>query len=218
MASTGERSRVVGRRTPALRWLVLVLAGAVAPMPTHAQSLAAFSVRGGAGVDTSGRTVYDAQIGLTDLSGSTNVEISVRGLGEAFSTRSYQTQRTSRTFDNTEELRVWGVGLMADFLFRHSMESRGPYFMLGLGVGPLWYAWSLESTDPRAGEPMPGGGSFVEEEGVSAGSLLSAGLGQRLHRRLDVRAQATLVLLPSTDLREELEVIPAFTLTAGIRP
>jgi hypothetical protein len=68
------------------------------------------------------------------------------------------------------------------------------------------------------GEPLPEGGGFLEEEGVSVGSFLSAGVGQRLHRRVDLRAGATLVLLPSTDLREELETIPAFTLTAGIRP
>jgi hypothetical protein len=215
LVSTGERPRIAGQGAPAIRWLVLVVAGAVTPGSAHAQSLAAFGVRGGVGVDSSGKLVYDAQIGLTDLSGSTNVEVAIRGLGEAFSTRSYQTQRASLTFDNDEELSVWGIGLTADFLFGH---ASGTYWMLGLGVGPLWYAWRLESTDPRVGEPLPEGGGFLEEEGVSVGSFLSAGVGQRLHRRVDLRAGATLVLLPSTDLREELETIPAFTLTAGIRP
>jgi len=198
--------------------LAFVCLGAVPPAPGGAQSLAAFGVRGGAGIDAGGRMVYDAQLGLADLSGSPAVEVAIRGLGEAFSTRSYETRRASLTFENYEEIRVWGIGLMADFLFRHSMESRGPYLMLGLGVGPLWYRGRLESTDPRVGEPLPTGGGFLEEEGVSVGSLLSAGLGQRLHRRVDLRAQATLMLLPSTDQREELELISMFTLTAGIRP
>jgi len=196
----------------------LLCVAVLAPTSVGAQDLAALGLRAGAGIDRGGEVVYDAQIDLTDLSGSPAVGLAFRGFGEVFASKSYESVRGSRTWQDQEEMRVWGVALMADFLFRHSRETRGPYVALALGVGPLWVQWRLESTDPGVGDPLPGGGGFLEEDGLTVGSMMSAGLGQRLHRRVDLRAQATAVLVPSTDQREDLALIPLFTLTTGVRP
>jgi hypothetical protein len=175
-----------------------------------AQDLAALGVHAGAGISGGGDLVYEALIDLADLSCSPGVAVALRAFGEASARR---TTPVSPTREEQEEMRVWGVGLIAEVLLRHSLETRGPYVAVGLGVGPLWFRWRLDSIGP--GVPPEIG---AEEEGLTVGSILSAGLGQRLHPSVDVRAQATAVLVPSTDLREDLALIPFFTLTAGVRP
>jgi len=218
LVSTGGRVSASLLRLFAIGVVVLVGAGALGSTALFAQSLSALGVRAGAGVDREGKLVYDGRIGLADLSGSTAVEVALRGFGEASSTKTYESARISRRWENREEMRVWSVGLMADILLRHGRETRGPYFMLGLGLGPVWYDWRRESEDPSVGDPVPEGGSVLTQDGVILGSMLSAGLGQRLHRRVDLRVQGTVAFVPSTDLREELTFVPFLTLTTGVRP
>jgi len=44
----------------------------------------------------------------------------------------------------------------------------------------------------------------------------TAGLGMRLHRNVDVRAQAISLIVPSTDIREDMKIVGTLTFTAGI--
>jgi hypothetical protein len=177
----------------------------------------AVGVRAGAGVAPGGEPVYGAQVELTDRDGGSAVELALLGFAEARTQSRYQITEFDRSFDYREEMSVRGIGLAANLLLRHATERRGPYFIVGLGVGGYWFDWTLVSTDPRAGTPLPTGGSTREERRMILGSLLSAGIGQRLGDRLDVRAQVNAVIVPSTALREELEFIPIVSLSSGLR-
>jgi hypothetical protein len=196
--------------------LAMLLAGPVAPCPLSAQGRTMLGLRGGAGVGTAGEAVYVGQIELVDMDRGGSVELAVSGWSGVRRAEDRQSRVHSFVYDYHEEMRVWGFGVLASYLWAPLRRNTGPYVALGLGVGPIWVDWRTDSTDPRFGSPAPGGGTFRAEEGVSIGSLLSVGLGQRLHERLDLRAQVLSLLVPSTTVRERAELVPLLTLTAGV--
>jgi hypothetical protein len=89
--------------------------------------------------------------------------------------------------------------------------------MVGLGLGPIDVDWRTDSpTDTSLGSPLAGGGSFRSEGRILVGSMGNAGIGMRVHRYVDVRAQGLLLIVPSTDAREDMKIVNTLTLTVGL--
>jgi hypothetical protein len=118
-----------------------------------------------------------------------------------------------------EDTRVRGAGPIASILIGHGpRDSRGPYVGLGLGIGVFDVNWHVESaTDRFLGTARASGGSSRQEDSLLLGGLGSLGLGFRLHRRMDVRAQALTLMVPSTDTREDAKLLTVLLFTAGVR-
>lgn len=195
--------------------LAVVLALLTSPHSAGAQGLMP-GLRGGGGVDVTGGGVFSAQLEFTELGSSNSVRVGVMGVGGAHLIDEYTLVHSEREYAYREATRIWSVALVANYLLGYSMGATGPYVALGLGLGPQWVDWRLESAYGRAGEPLQGGGSFLEQDGLMLGTTLNAGLGLRLHDHFDVLAQALVLVAPSTDLREDLKLMPAFLLTTGI--
>jgi len=179
-------------------------------------------LRGGAGVDSAGRGVFGGQIGLVDFGSSSSVEFAV-ALFEARLAEDYVGLLPGPfgndvPHENHEDTRVRGVGPLASVLIGDGPRgSRGPYLAVGLGLGAFDSVWNVESpTANGLGNARPGGGSMRTEERLLLGGLASLGLGLRVHRRLDVRAQALTLMTPSTDERENAKLLATFMLTAGV--
>jgi hypothetical protein len=194
-------------------WVLLV--GLALPHAGWAQGVMV-GLRGWGGVDLEGSTVYGGQIEVTDLGASHSVELAVAGIGATRLGEEYGVRHGEVSFPYREDTRVRSVAVTANLLIRHGSGVRGPYLVLGLGLGPQWVDWRLETEYNRLGTPLPGGGSFLEEERMVLGTLLSAGVGLRIHRHLDVRGQVLTMLVPSTKLREDLKLMPVFVLTTGV--
>ena len=195
--------------------VMAVLVGTLAaPATVSAQGRGMLGVRGGAGVGAGG-AVYSGQIELVDTDGGGSVELAVGGWSGVRTTADYQVREFSLVHDYHEEMRVRGFGILASYLWSLSRRRTGPYLAMGIGLGPLWVDWRTDSTDRGFGTPVAGGGSFRAEEGVQVGSLLSVGLGHRLHERLDLRAQVVSLLVPSTVERRDAKLLPLLMLTTG---
>jgi len=96
------------------------------------------------------------------------------------------------------------------------MDTQGPYFVAGIGVGIFSVDWREESpTDVSLGSPLAGGGSFQEEDGTAAGAILNFGIGHRFTEQIDLRAQVPPFLIGSGDQRGT-QAVPTFTLTLGV--
>lgn len=173
-------------------------------------------IRGGVGMDTTGELAYSAQIEINDFGDGGSAELAI-GIFGAGSAERYRRTRNSRVNEYREQTSVAGLGLMANYLFMHSPESRAPYLLLGVGLGALDVDWTIESPgDSAVGPPLPGGGFANTEDGIVLGSMVNVGIGLRLHDNADLRAQALTMLVSSTEAREDLKFIPALTLTAGL--
>lgn len=168
-------------------------------------------IRFGAGTDISGGIAYGGQIDYTLFQGTNAVELGLAVFGGSFS------EDSNNGFnDYHEETDVLVVGVVANYMFRHSMDTPGPYYTFGAGVGAFSVEWREESpTDVSLGQPLPGGGSFQEEDGGSAGAILSFGIGNRFTEQIDLRFQVPTFFISSGDSRDS-QVIPTFTLTLGV--
>jgi hypothetical protein len=197
-----------------LLWLGVALPCAV--QVASAQVLGA-GLRAGAGWDGRGETVYVGQLELVEFGRWSSVEVGVSAF-EGGVAEDYRRTPEQRTYDYHEETHVRGVALTAGILLWHPpKDSRGPYVVLGLGVGPIDVDWRTESpTDGALGSPLGSGGSYATDNGILAGSLGNAGLGMRLHAHVDVRAQGLMLVVPSTDTREDMKIVRTLTLTAGL--
>jgi hypothetical protein len=213
--SCGSSERARGAASCAgLALLGLALALSLAsPSPLTAQRATTIGLRGGAGLDESRMWSFHGQLELTELGGSSSVQVALGAFATARATDDYRVPVLALVHEYREESRVWGVALLANYLARHA--SRGPYLVGGLGVGYLWVDWRLETTDARVGSPLPEGGSYLEEEGPTLSTLLNLGVGQRLHGHLDVRAQLLTTVVPSTEERD-LMLLPVLSFTTGI--
>jgi hypothetical protein len=178
-------------------------------------------LRAGAGVDSQGGLVFGGQIALVDFGASSSVEMALAAF-EGRLVEDYSGEEpgpiVAIQHDYHEDTRARGAGLIGSLLIGHGpRDSRGPYIALGLGIGALDVDWRVESPTARdLGPARPTGGSMREEHGLLPGGLGNVGLGFRLHRRLDLRAQALTLMAPSTDARENLKLLTVFTLTAGV--
>ena len=202
--------------------LLLGCLGLQLPAAVHGQGSGRIGIRGGAGRDTAGGAAYGGQIEYTLFDGTNSIELGLAAFGNTL------VEDTSiGSHDYHEETDLLVAGVIANFLFRHSMQAAGPYLVAGLGVGSSIVDWREESpTDltlgappssrsRRIGNPLPGGGSFQEEDGVGVGMIVNLGIGQRFHEHLDVRAQVPMFLLASTDVRDP-KWITTLIVTVGI--
>ncbi len=188
----------------------------VLPQAGAAQTFGA-GVRAGAGWDGAGETVYAGQLEIVEFGRWSSVEVGISAF-EGGKIEDYAQLVDLDSHDYHEETHARGIALTATLLLAHSpKDSRGPYALLGLGLGPIDVDWRADSaTDPELGSPLAGGGSFSRESGVMVGSMGSAGIGMRIHRNVDLRAQALALVVPSTDTREDMKMVATFTLTAGL--
>jgi hypothetical protein len=208
-------ARVPRRGVRAVTTATLVLVWLALPTESTAQGLGG-GLRIGAGVDTAGRVAYGVQLELIEFGTSSSFELALHAFG-ATRVENYEFYYFSTLRQYHEESRLRGLGIIANLLARHARESSGPYLVLGVGLGPLEVDWRVESaTDPTMSTPLPNGGSFDAEKRRTVGSLVNLGIGWRIDRRLDLRAQILTALASPTDVREDLKIVPAATLSVGI--
>lgn len=198
--------------------LILACLAPVLPVSSSAQDAGHFAIRAGYGADISGRAAYGGQVEYSETSGSNSVEVAIAGFqGRLTQEFSGEPRSGVSGIDRyREETEVVGIGIMANYLLRHSLDVGGPYFVVGAGVSSFSVDWREESdTDSGLGTPVPGGGSFREKDGLIVGSVFNFGIGQRLSRHLDLRAQLPTLVVAESDPRG-LKLIPVLTLTAAI--
>ncbi len=213
-----------GKRLYAPRYgitpFALLLVGLCLPFAISAQGLGGV-VRAGGGVDATGRTVVGGQVEFVDFGTSSSVELALT----VFEARRVEDFRGTTqgpfgegTHDYHEDTRVRGAGVITSVLIGHGpRDSRGPYLAVGLGLGLFDVDWHVESpTDVLLGSVRPTGGSIREEDALLLGGLCNVGLGFRLHRRIDVRAQALTLMTPPTDARRDVKLLATFTISAGV--
>ena len=191
--------------------LMLTCLGAALVNTTYAQSQGRVGVRFGAGTDISGGIAYGGQIDYTLAQAANSFELGLAFFGGSF-------EEDSDNGFNTyhEKTDVLAFGAIANYMFRHAMDTGGTYFVTGIGVGAFSVTWREESpTDTSLGPPLVGGGSFQEEDGTAGGLILNFGIGHRFTEQLDLRAQVPTFFIGSGDSRDS-QVIPTFTVTLGI--
>ncbi len=191
--------------------LLLTFLGVALVNTAYAQSQGRAGIRFGAGTDISGGIAYGGQINYTLFQGENAVE-----LGLAFFGGSFSEDSNNGFNDYHEETDVFVLGAIVNYMFRHAMETQGPYFVAGFGVGAFSVEWREESpTDVSLGSALAGGGSFQEEDGSAAGAILNFGIGHRITEQVDLRAQVPTFFIGSGDQRGG-QVIPTFTITLGV--
>ena len=201
------------------RWALAVVCLALAS--TFADGVAAQGlgggIRGGLGVDRMGETVFGGQVELVDFGRTSSVELALAATHGSQIEDYRRSQRGSRLHEYHEETRAVAIGVLANWLIRNSQASRGLYVVLGLGISTFDVDWRVESpTDVNLGTPGASGGSYDTEQDLTFGSTLNVGVGVRIARRVDIRMQALTMLVPSTDKREDMKVLPALTLALGL--
>lgn len=175
-----------------------------------AQSESVIGARVGIGTDVSGGIAYGGQLNYTMPQNDNSLELGLTFFGGSFEEDSDNGVNTYH-----EETDVLVLAGMVNYLFRHSMDNGGVYFLAGGGGGAFSVDWREESpTDTSLGSPLAGGGSFQEEDAVAGGLILNAGIGYRLSEKFDLRFQVPTFFIASGDTRDS-QVVPTFTITAG---
>jgi hypothetical protein len=160
--------------------------------------------------------VYSAQIDLTEVGETHSVELALAAFGARLD-QAYTGVAASRLHAYEEVTHAEGLGLVGSLLIGHARSGLRPYWVAGIGVGPLWVEWrKVSPTDDGLGTRLVVDGSFREESVVKLGSMLQVGIGLRLRQRFDLRAQGQALVVPSTNAREDLKFMPAVTLSAGL--
>jgi hypothetical protein len=185
---------------------------ALAPAgPALAQSSGNVGLRLGVGTDIGGGVAFGGTVDYT-LPQQTNA----LELGLTLFYGSFEEDSNNGFNDYFETTDLFAVAAIANYLFRHSMDIPGPYFLVGAGVGAFSVSWREESpTDTSLGPPLSGGGSYQEEDGVAGGGIINFGIGHRFTEKIDLRAQVPTFFVGGGEEREG-GVIPTFTLTLGI--
>jgi hypothetical protein len=193
--------------------LVLLLLLSVAVSPAQAEGFAgAVGMRAGLGTDITGGVAYGVQLDYTLDKREDAFEFGLALFGGEFTEDS-----DSGYHSYHEETTVVVFGAIANYLFRYSSPSGGPYFMLGGGVGAFSVEWTESSdTDSSLGPPLPGGGSSQSEEGTAGGVLLNFGIGTRFNDKWDLRAAIPTFFISGGDERGSA-VVPTLTVTAGVK-
>ena len=191
--------------------LLLTALGLMLVSPAYAQSPGNTGIRLGLGTDISGGIAYGGQVNYTIPKGVSAVELGVTVFGGSF------TEDSNNGFNDYHETTdVVAFGVIANYLIRHSMETEGPYFVVGAGFGAFSVEWREESpTDGSLGPPLSGGGSYQEEDGSAGGAILNFGIGHRFSEEIDLRAQVPTFFIGGGDQRSS-QVVPTFTITVGV--
>jgi hypothetical protein len=178
----------------------------------YAQDPGSVGLRGGIGTDITGGIAYGGEINYTLPLAANAFELGLGIYGGSFDE---ETEEGIHVYEETTDIFV--VAALANYLFRYSMDTPGPYFVAGVGFGGISVEWEeRSSTDTSLGTPLPGGGSMQAEDGTSGGVILNLGIGQRITENFDLRAQVPTFFIPGAP-GDATNVAPTFTLTAGIR-
>ncbi len=197
------------RRTPTLAATLLLL-GLLSTEDATAQGT--FGVRFGAGTDVTGGIALGGTANYTLPQSAGNA----LELGLNLFYGSFDEESNNGFNDYFETTDIFVVAAIANYLFRHSLEIPGPYFVAGAGVGAFNVSWREESpTDTSLGSPLPGGGSFQEEDGTTGGLILNFGIGHRFNEAADLRFQVPTFFLGEGEQRESA-VVPTFVLSLGV--
>ncbi len=199
------------RYLPAAVLVAALALGLVAP-PALAQITDGMGVRGGLGTDINGGIAYGGELNYTKGFGKNALQVGLALFGGSF-------DETSDNGFNTynESTDIFVAGVMANYLFQYSMESPGPYFVVGFGFGAVSVNWEERSkTDTSLGTPLPGGGSMQSVDASAGGTILNLGIGHRFTEQFDLRAQVpTFFVFGGPEGASA--TIPTFTITAGVQ-
>ncbi len=166
----------------------------------------------GAGTDITGGVAYGAQLDYTLFQNPNAFE-----LGFALFGGTFEEDSDNGFNEYHEETTVVVFAAIANYLFRYSPESEGPYFVAGAGVGAVSVEWEESSaTDTSLGTALPGGGSKQSEDGTTSGLILNFGIGTRLNDSFDLRLQVPTFFISAGDQRDSA-VVPTVTATLGIK-
>jgi hypothetical protein len=168
-------------------------------------------LRAGVGTDITLGLAYGLEINYTKVAGPGALQLGVMGFGGRFSEDS---EEGCCTYHEKTDLVV--AAAIANYLFGYARP--GPYFVFGLGVGVIGVDWREESPDDVSLGPfLPGGGSYQEADATAAGTIVNAGIGQRLSSRVDIRLQVPTFFLVSEAPGGASSVVPTLTVSLGYR-
>lgn len=168
-------------------------------------------VRFGIGTDAGGGVAYGAEVNLLKVQQDNALEIGITVFGGKFEEDSEEGGNKYH-----EETDIFVVAVMANYLLQYA-PVKSAYFVLGVGAGLISVDWTESSpTDMSLGTPLPGGGTFQEEDASAAGTIFNIGVGYRFSEKADLRIQVpTFVILGAPG--EASSTIPTLTITMGIR-
>lgn len=170
-----------------------------------------FGLRIGLGTDITGGLAYGVGANYLIPWSANALEVGVRFFGGSFE------ETTEEHFTYVETTNILVFALTADYLIAYSVENPGIYFVSGIGVGMIRAEWEERSDgDITLGTRLPGGGSMQSAEGSEGGLVLDVGIGYRLTRALDLRAEIPVFVLFDAPGNSS-NVMPAFTVTVGWR-
>ena len=168
--------------------------------------------RFGVGTDINGGLAYGGQLDYTLNQGSNALELGFSACGGKFE------EDSDNGFNEYhEETTILVFGAIANYLFRYSLDTGGPYFLTGAGFGAFAVKWEESSeTDSTLGTLLPGGGSMQSEEETTGGFIINFGIGHRFSEKFDLRAQIPTFFI-SGGVEREAKVVPTITITAGFK-
>ncbi len=199
----------LSRIAPIALGLALLTTGATAETPA---TVPAIGVRAGIGTDVSLGLAYGLGVNYRIPVPSNALEIGIMLFGGSYN------EETDNGFNRYEEnTDLFVFALMANYLLNYVPGQDRPYFITGFGLGSVNMTWEERSTtDPSLGTPLPGGGSFQEDDGSGGGTIFNFGIGYTFSSGLDLRAE-TPIIISFAAPGEASAVVPALTVTAGYR-
>ncbi len=178
---------------------------------SYAQPVQTTGMRFGLGTDASGGLAYGVEVNILKEKEGNGIEMGAMLFGGKFE------EDTNNGFnDYHEETEVVVVAVLANYLLQYD-PVKSAYFVFGFGVGLISVSWMESSlTDMSLGTPLPGGGTFQEEDASAAGTILNIGVGYRFNDKTDFRVQVpTIVILGGPERASS--TIPLLSVTMGIR-
>ena len=192
--------------------LLLIVVGVASTGSASGQQANGMGLRFGVGTDINGGLAYGGEVNYTKALGSNAVEMALGVFGGSFDET---TEEEINTYFETTDILV--VAALANYLLQYSLDSAGPYFVFGAGIGVISVDWEESSPgDTSLGTPLPGGGSKQSADGTSAGTILNFGIGYRFSERVDLRGQIPTIFVFSAP-GDATSVVPTFEVTVGFR-
>jgi hypothetical protein len=178
------------------------------------EEVGGIGIRAGVGTDINLGLAYGAEINYAKYLGRDAFEIALAVYAGHYEEES---EEGGNIYEETTDIMV--IGALVNYLFLYSMDEPGPYFVAGFGFGAVSMEWEEKSaTDSSLGTPLPGvpGGSMQDADGSAGGTIINFGIGYRINKQVDIRAQLPTFLVFSTP-GDASSVIPTFTITLGYR-
>ena len=186
------------------------------PAKSQAQTPAKLPIniglRAGLGTDISGGLAIGA---------NGNYQVDLGGIITELGVSLYYANNTANSTNGvnnyTEKTTLFVFGGLANFLFNYFPSTGGLFFVAGAGLAGMNVEWTEESpTDTSLGTLLPGGGSKQSTESFAGGSVLNLGVGYLFGNGFDLRLEVPTILVFGAP-GKAANVVPTFTLTAGVR-